>query len=341
MTVFNNSSFMDVDDCFRLYFLAHVQRLGPKYEGVNPYLNDRFEGVLWHAIMAQHYGSIYKDDETGHVYTVEEIIDQTYAAPLELTEYEEEAQAIRDRKVWWNEMYLAYRRQWDDKDSDWEILGVEESLLASADDACWNCLTVFPSEIRSGAEPKEFCECGVSIDYYAAQLDLRIREAGVEKIVDHKSKKRTPSEVYIDGFSESTQFTHYTYVASRHFDRDIHSGIANITTKLKLVDKRGQPFKRNEEITRGPEDFKQWAAERAALRADIRHRKSEFTRSRAPHHWPRNTGACRKWNRTCDFYGFCWPSRPDWFRPPFDLEDSFEEKEVMHLDNYAKLLLGG
>lgn len=330
--IFNNSGLVDAEMCWRKYYLNHVRRLGRTYEESSPTFTARFDGILWHAIMAEHYTK-----GTHFGLGIEGLIEDAFKEGLEKAEFDEERDEIFAKKTWFFDMYEAYAENYKEEDSKWEILGVEEQLLVPMDDHCPKCQASLQDYVPHEAPKKELCKCGAPIDYLVAQIDLRYLEDNVRRICDHKTKKTSVSEAYLMAFQESSQFTHYMYCARRAFDEDYHTGTANVVAKLKYINKKGNPFHRNTEIIRGPLDFLEWKAERVHLRQEISRRsQKDPTDFRS---WPRNSVSCRRWG-LCDYYGFCWPTRGDWFNPPEDLADSFEEKEEMHIDNYKALLQG-
>jgi len=327
--IYNNSSLVDAGDCLRLYFNKHIRRLGLKFEEGLPGFSDRFEGVLWHAIMAEHYSH---GEHFG--IGVSAVIDDAYKASYEAATLEEEIAQLDEKRSYFSRLYDAYASYYIDDSDRWDILGIEEQFITPLGDFCRSCGAAFDDEIIRGLSTPATHSCGEAIRFLVGQLDLRIREDGIQKIVDHKSKRTSVSEWYLGQFVESTQFTQYLYGARRNFGGDVSCGIANVVAKLKLIDKKGQPFHRNNEIIRGLEDFAVFVDERRSLVESLEARaKLQPSVSL----WPRNASQCRRFG-LCGFHGLCFPARLNILEIPYDLEDTYEQKEAIHIDNYAKLV---
>lgn len=329
--VWNNSSFVQAQECWRMWYLAQIKRYGLKYEQSLPSFLPRFEGTLWHAVLAEHYS---KDCHFG--VGVSGVINSAYEESIEKAPFEEEANLLQERKQYFFDLYEAYEKHWREDFDRWDIKGVEEQLISTLRDTCPTCKQAFSPELVRGVETPRVHDCGTPIIYVVAQIDLRVEEDGVPLIVDHKTKKTSVSDWYLESFNESPQFTQYLFIARRVLgDLNLNVGVANVTAKLKNIDKKGKPFHRNSEIVRTQTDYQQWQQDRLAIAmaADIKTESSTPPGSLVM----RNPSSCRRFG-LCEYYGMCWPSRDDWDDPPYDLMDTYEVKSEIHIDNYAILL---
>lgn len=334
MAAWNNSTFNHAEACLRLYYLSAIARLSYIRQEALPGFTDRDEGLLWHAVMAQHYG-IGLMGFTGHSLGPLGPVYDVFSERIGAATFDEDVQALKERLKWWERLYEAYAKRYVDEDVAWEVLAVEQRFVTVLGEQCPRCFSPYTDGMRKGIELVPVCACGAEIDYLVGQADLIIRENGVLKVIDHKTTRRSVGEWKLASYTEDSQFTHYLYGISRVTGEWVGAGTANVAAKLKLVDERGNPFHRNSEIIRGPADFDAFVAERRDMIGMLRtRRRMDQT---LPGTWPRSPSACRRFG-LCEFYGVCWPTRAAWAALPDDLVESYERKPLNYVDDYALLI---
>lgn len=335
MAAWNNSTFALFDACKRLYYLKDIEGIVPAHPEVLPGFTNREEGTLWHAVMAQHYGASLPGFPVHPGGVLGPLDDAFKLAMARDRLFAEDITALQERHTWWKRLYDAYASRYRETDCDWEILAVEHRFISVLGDECYHCGEPYHEDMRRGTRLVKVCDyCGVEVDYIVGQSDLITREQGVLRVTDHKTTARSVGEWKLASYTEDPQFTHYSYGVSRTTGEYIGTARANIVAKLKLVDERGNPFHRNNEIVRGQEDFDAFVHERRDMIRQIRQRTHELKAETA---WPRSPGACRRFG-LCDYYGVCWPTRSDWSTLPWDLEDSFTQRPPNYVDDYEQLI---
>jgi hypothetical protein len=301
---------------------------------------DAEEGLLWHEMMECWY-ALNGLSTPNDIYA---IVDAHYDVKIsEPNLMEEEIEFWEERRVYIKKLFDAYVARYVGKDN-WEVIDTEVSAITCLGDACYECARPYSAELINGTRIESYCpNCSASIFYVVGRGDMLILEAGLLKLVDHKTKGgKSPSvsEPYLLAFNESPQFTTYMYILQRALGRKIAYGIANCVGKLKTIAERGNPFHRNEEIIRGNTDFLLFVEDRIDLFQQIERELAKLDPAKRPttRCFRRNTNACRDYGR-CAYYDLCFPygfAKGDWWELPEVCE--FVERDTDYVDDYRNLI---
>lgn len=342
MSIHNNSRLRLYEKCPRSYYYGSVRNLFRQSEWGD---RDRDEGTLFHAMLAEWYDS--KDTNK-----VQNVLQGWLNTELDKAELDVEQVFARERHEYMWNLFEAYVQRYD-KDDSWTVIEIERSGITVLGDECTKCKASYPKALIEGKVIKETCgatgdnlpwPCEAPIHYLVGQADLIVLENQLVKIVDHKTKGgKAPSisESYLAGFDESPQFTQYMYIFGRNLGRPVDMGIANAVAKLKTIAKRGNPFKRNEEIIKSERDYSVFVADRLALIQAIELEMTSLDENNIPkpgtYSFRRNTDACRDFG-LCPFFGICHPARDDWWNLPSTVAGDFACKESDYVSDYKKLI---
>lgn len=335
-SIYNNSRLRLFERCQRSYYYNVVMRLAKKSSWREV---DRDEGSMLHDVLAT-----WLDPKDPHNRSrTSQVIDDYYDKLLEDADLDIEAEAHEQRREYMHELWAAYLRCYPNE--TWVVQDVEVSGFTALGDSCYICGVVYPGECIRGERVDVECDhCGARIHYVAGQADVLAIDQAVLKLVDHKTKGgKSPSvsDSYLESFNESRQFTQYMYIFTRIYGRPVSMGIANCIAKLKTIDKRGNPFKRNIEIVRTSTDFELYVADTRALIQDIEHNMAMLDENGVPlpgaHPFRRNPDACHDYG-LCQFYALCWPTRRDWWTMPFDCQYDYTQAPVRYVEDFETLI---
>jgi hypothetical protein len=330
--ILNNSRLRDYEKCPRKFYWSSIRNLWRGFVGV-----DAEEGLLMHDVLPCWY-----DNQS--MTACHTIIDAHFDKKLSASNLmEEEVDWFTERKDYFKRLLDAYIKRYAGKE-DWIKVDSEVSFITCLGDSCYNCAHPYAPELIKGLDIQQFCpSCSHSIFYVVGRGDMLIKERGLLKLVDHKTKGgKSPSitEPYLLAFNESPQFTTYMYGLGRVLEKKIHYGIANCIAKLKTIDERGNPFHRNEEITRNETDFLLFVEDRINLFQQIQEDMAKLD----PEHRPstrcfrRNTNACRDYGK-CAYYDLCFPNgfaKGNWWELPVGCD--FETRGADYVDDYRNLI---
>lgn len=339
MAMYNNSRLKDYEKCPRRYYYSAILKLRKMSEWADI---DRDEGLLLHDVLATYLDPANAGEDR---YTLSVgVINIYYNALIAEAALDIEAEQYDERRDYLTALWDAYLERY--KDEEWNVQAVEVAGFTCLGDSCYTCYRPYHMDAVRGKVAIETCTgCHAPIFYIAGQADVLIIENGVWKTVDHKTKGgKSPSisDAFLASFNESRQFTQYMYIFSRTTGEEMAIGIANCIAKLKTIDKRGNPFKRNDEITRTKKDYDEYVKDTLELIFAIEHDASRLDANNVPlegDHYPfrRNTDACRDFG-LCPYYALCHPSRPDFWTIPFDAVHDYERAPDRYVDEFEQLV---
>lgn len=143
--------------------------------------------------------------------------------------------------------------------------------------------------------------------YFAGRLDLLTWSSRRKRFLlwDHKTKGRSVSEGYFQSFDHSPQILGYLWAASQERGEPILDARINVFARLVNLRARGKPFHRYD-VSFSRLDLENWAATRLRQMEAIA-RETQ---------WDQTLSQCTAWNRPCEFYRLCHPTRPAWWELP-------------------------
>jgi hypothetical protein len=235
--MYNNSRLKTYEKCPRRYYYEAILRL----RRIGSWADvDREEGTMLHDVFAELYGPKQAHPKAA----ARQVIYDYYDKLIDAAELDIEVDEHTARRDYMFELFAAYLKRYPTE--TWVVLDVEKSGFTVLGDECYECGEPYPDEWIRGEEAGTECQwCRAAPHFVAGQADLILRDNGVKKIADHKTKGgKSPSvsDQFLASFTESRQFTQYMYIFSRVEGEPIEMGVANCVAKLKTIDKRGNPF---------------------------------------------------------------------------------------------------
>lgn len=330
--ILNNSRLKSYEACPRMFFYESILRLRSILR--NEVLD---EGIIMHDLWAAHYLG-------QSIEFIRAILKSCYDELREQAQYDIEVTEHNAREEYLWRLFTGYLAKY--KDEELKVILVEDDFITPLGDSCRDCGFVYPESYIRGEEIVISCDCGADIHWIVGRADLLVERYSVEELWDHKTKRSSISEAYLEAFETSPQFTQYLYGMSRKLGRSIERGVANAAAMLKTVGTakaRGNPFQRNTDIVKTSIDFQEFVKDRLEVFDEI---NINQTRMGPPgegpignaHAFRKNTSNCFAYNRKCDFYNLCHPARTAWWTVPDSEVDNFEQKEDDYVTDYTKLI---
>lgn len=327
MALYSSSGLSTARACFRKYFYSHEQRIGRESRGGSLF-NYMTDGLAVHKGLEVWYST--KDTKRALVAISKWIKEHV---GWSTTLWAIEKPYVREHMKYLQRLICAYIRRYSTEDhlrviaTELKFMVPIGSGMAPERPFC-ECGWEYPEDVRRGFQLVEYCPvCGRELDYFIGIIDLIVEDQATLdwEIVDHKTKDKSTSANYLEAFDESAQLQLYRYGASQSYARTINTAWANILVKLKLIDKRGDPFHRSEPLTVIEDEQALFIRERKADIDAIRAERAKFAAGDTTA-WRRNPDRCRDFG-ICSFYELCWPSREQWWEIPENLANEFEIRE--------------
>ena len=341
MTILNNTAFTKYEDCPRLFFLEEVLRIQRVHQGGEAARSiDREQGVLWHELM-DLWRRPGAEDSFQRKADVAAHLKRYYNERINVAEFEEEKLFEVECERYMQALFDAYVERYPI--DSFEVVATEQDFITCLGDACPECGEPYHEDLRRGMTVQQKCQCGAEIDYLVGRADVVVTENGVIKLGDYKTKKasRSPSDHAMNGYAVGSQFTTYMYGVGRALARPIANGFVDIVVKLKEVAKKGNPFKRNEEIVKGPLDYEMFVQDRRELLRQIRADLARLDENGQPrpgqYPFRRNTNHCYQYG-PCPMLDICHPSRQNWWQVPAAKVGEFTMRPANYVDDYRALI---
>jgi hypothetical protein len=369
MSVLNNTAFTKYEDCPRLFCLEEVLRIQRVQQDGEAARNiDREQGILWHEIMEiwRRLGAGSSDERrmavAGH-------LKAYYNQRIVAAEFEEEKLFEIECERYMQALFDAYVERYPS--DSFEVVATEQDFITCLGDECPECGEPYHEDLRRGMTVQPRCagrysvpcacifpaacvtcngtekihvrECGAEIDYLVGRADVIVTENGVIKLGDYKTKKasRSPSDYAMSGYAVGSQFTTYMYGVGRALARPIANGFVDIVVKLKEIAKKGNPFKRNEEIVKGPLDYEMFVQDRREMLRQIREDLARLEPDGSPkegqYPFRRNTNHCYQYG-PCPMVDICHPARHNWWQVPAAKAGEFATRPPTYVDGYRALI---
>ena len=350
MSIYNNSRLRTYEKCPRKYYYESVRGLRRRSEWGNV---DRDEGTMLHNVL-----QVFLD--TGRIDRSLEVITNYYASQIADAGLDVEREVAVERRDYMKAFFEAYTRRW--VGDNFEVVETERQGITCLGDNCYKCGAAYDKDLIEGKAVQKTCHapihfpsnnttetCDAPIRYLVGQADLLYLENNMLKLMDHKTKggkSPSASDPYMAAFHESPQFLQYMYIFSRNClnpdgtSRPVHTAVANVLAKLKTIDKRGVPFKR-ETVVKGQRDLDAFVKDRHALIETIEREMEQLHPDGTPigvtQPFRRNLDACHDFG-LCPMFGICHPPREDWWNLPFDIADDYEQESGSYVEDYRKLI---
>ncbi|MGH7261587.1 MAG: PD-(D/E)XK nuclease family protein [Nitrospiraceae bacterium] len=341
MSVLNNTAFTKYENCPRLFYLEEVLRyMRVPQDGEAARSIDREQGILWHELMDlwRRPGLASRDDR---LELVAAHIKTYYNARIAAAQFEEERLFEIECERYMQALFDAYVAHYP-VDS-YETVDTERDFITCLGDECPTCGEPYHEDLRRGMTVQQTCQCGAEIDYLVGRVDVIAVENGVVKIGDYKTKKATAAVSHntLSGFAVGSQFTTYMYGTGRALARTVANGFVDIVVKLKNIAEKGNPFKRNDEIVKGPIDYEMFVADRREILRQIRDDLARLDENGVPqpgaYPFRRNTNHCYQYG-PCPMLDFCHPSRHTWWTVPAAKTNEFTIRPANYVDDYRALI---
>ena len=365
--IFNNTALTKYEECPRLFYLEEVLRLQrrPHEDSRNI---DREQGVLWHEMM-DLWRRVDKQEaeelefqpcirRVGRIQQVQDHVKSYYNARIAVAQFEEEKLFEIECERYMLALFDAYIERYPT--DSFEVVDTERDFITCLGDECPSCGEPYHEDLRRGMTVQQRCDallsrdaygdngfedlrCEAEIDYLVGRADLIVSENGLVKLWDYKTKKATAgvSVNTLSGYGTSSQFTQYMYGIGRVLNRVVANGVVDVVVKLKEIAKKGNPFRRNEEIVKGPLDYAAFVADRRALlvqiRADLAQLQPDGTPKASAYPFRRNPNHCYKYG-PCPMLDICHPARHTWWAPPEAVAHEYTTRPTNYVDNYRALI---